>query len=154
MFGGRVSNEASGPTTSAECFDPRASDPAWHPVADLPVPGCACAASLGDSRHVYVLLWGSDTGRMGGSDGGVWRYDVGADRYERIAPLPLPEWYGFAVAADPRGGRLYVVGGSTKGRWTGSAFCIDASSGTWNELPPMKMVRRRTAAAAVAVTAR
>jgi len=62
------------------------------------------------------------------------------------------------------------MGGSTSGRWTGECFRYDvagtgagagagaaaggASSGVgagWEALPPMKMVRRRTAAAVAVV---
>jgi hypothetical protein len=85
----------------------------------------------------------------------LWRYDTAEDAYALISPLPLPEWYGFACAA--KGGRVYAIGGSTVGRWTGAAFRIDVrgwirdSSETpaWEALPDMKMVRRRAAAAAV-----
>ena len=87
--------------------------------------------------------------------GALWRYDTAEDAYALISPLPLPEWYGFACAA--KGGRVYAIGGSTVGRWTGAAFRIDVrgwirdSSETpaWEALPDMKMVRRRAAAAAV-----
>ena len=40
--------------------------------------------------------------------------------YERMCGLPLPEWYGFAMCAFD--GWVYLVGGSTAGRWTGAAF--------------------------------
>jgi hypothetical protein len=87
--------------------------------------------------------------------GALWRYDTAEDAYALISTLPLPEWYGFACAA--KGGRVYAIGGSTVGRWTGAAFRIDVrgwsrdSSETpaWEALPDMKMVRRRAAAAAV-----
>ena len=40
--------------------------------------------------------------------GALWRYDPDADAYTWLAPLPLPEWYGFAAAAH--GGFVYAVG--------------------------------------------
>ena len=104
-------------------------------------------------------------GRNAGGEGGaLWRYDPAADAYTWLAALPLPEWYGFAAAAH--GGWVYAVGGSTGGRWTGAAYRYrvepepgepregQKEAGGWEELPPMKMVRRRTAAAAVAVPKR
>ena len=91
--------------------------------------------------------------RTRGEIGGLWRYDPDADAYESLGGLPLPEWYGFAAAASD--GWVYAVGGSTAGRWTGAAFrrrvADDAAGGEWEELPSMKMVRRRTAAAVVKV---
>lgn len=54
--------------------------------------------------------------------------------------------YGFAVASWGR--TVYAVGGSTKGSWTGAAFAYDIDTCGWEELPKMKVVRRRCGAAA------
>lgn len=92
--------------------------------------------------------------RTRGEIGGLWRYDPDANAYELLGGLPLPEWYGFAAAAGD--GWVYAAGGSVSGRWTGAAFRFrvadagaGAGAGVWEELPSMKMVRRRTAAAVV-----
>ena len=92
--------------------------------------------------------------RTRGEIGGLWRYDPNANAYELLGGLPLPEWYGFAAAAGD--GWVFAAGGSVSGRWTGAAFRFrvadagaGAGAGEWEELPSMKMVRRRTAAAVV-----
>lgn len=92
--------------------------------------------------------------------GGLWRYDPDCDTYQFITNLPLPEWYGFTAVAC--GGWVYAIGGSTSGKWTGAAFRFQSGaflstknekkpSLTWETLPAMEMVRRRTAAAVVRV---
>ena len=162
VFGGRIGDEARvGPIAGAEAYDPSAD--AWRDIRPLPFGACACACSDGD--FVFVATWGADnpegtkSTKRGGKDprvgeaGALWRYDPAGDGYERLSGLPLPEWYGFAMCAHS--GWVYCVGGSTRGRWTGAAFrtrvgggkCVEEGDGAWEELPPMKMVRRRTAAA-------
>jgi len=174
VFGGRIGDDArAGPIAGAEAYDPTSN--AWRDVCPLPFGACACACVDGSEqsshrsvdgsdersrRSVYVATWGADnpegnaSTKRGGKDprvgeaGALWRYDPDADTYERMCGLPLPDWYGFAMCAFD--GWVYLVGGSTAGRWTGAAFRKKVDEGgesEWEELPPMKMVRRRTAAA-------
>jgi hypothetical protein len=163
-FSGRrwTQPEKMGPCAAAERFDP---DPGgagagrgrWTAIADCPVAGCASAAATRGA--VFVFMWGGGegggegggaSGEGGGTSkgrknaGGVYRYDPDADRYHPLGPLPLAEWFGFAAAA--RGGCVHLVGGSARGRWTGAHWRLEVQTGRWTELPPMKMVRRRTAA--------
>jgi len=110
----------------------------WERLPDLPAASCACAATAGG--YVHVLLWGK----------GVYRFDHLAPdggSYSKVAPLPLPEWYGFAVAAV--GKDLWAFGGSTKGRWTNKTFKFDTHECEWHEQASMSAVRRRCAAAAI-----
>jgi len=109
----------------------------WERIGDLPSPSCASAAAAGG--YIFVMLWGKQ----------VYRFDPragDAGSYTKVGPLPLPEWYGFALA--PVGNDIYVFGGSTKGRWTNQAWRFDTRSLVWHTLPPMTSVRRRCAAAA------
>ena len=162
VFGGRIGDDARvGPIAGAEAYDPASNE--WRDVAPLPFGACACACHDGSdtrSHRVYVATWGADnpegnaSTKRGGKDprvgeaGALWRYDPDADTYERFCRLPLPEWYGFAMCAHD--GWVYLIGGSTAGRWTGAAFrkrVDDGGESEWEQLPPMKMTRRRTAAA-------
>eukprot|EP00899_Mesostigma_viride_P015576 jgi/Mesvir1/24019/Mv10761-RA.2 len=106
----------------------------WVPIAPLPAASCTCACTVGEA--VYVLCWEAGT---------VLRYDPGSDSYQLVGPLPMPEWYGFAAVAW--GPWVYAVGGTTKGRLSKSLFRLDTRSEAWEELPGMKIARRRCAAA-------
>ena len=162
VFGGRIGDHG-GPIAGAEAYDPTSNE--WRAIRPLPIGACACACVDGSdegkgTQYVYVATWGADnpegnkSTKRGGKDprvgeaGALWRYDPDADTYERVCGLPLPEWYGFAMCAFD--GWVYLIGGSTAGRWTGAAFRRRVDQGgesEWEELPPMKVVRRRTAAA-------
>jgi hypothetical protein len=133
--------------------------------------GGADRGEAGARERIFVMTWGGDpnvgkgkgkgkgTGKIEGKSapssrcevGALWSYDPDADAYAEVAGLPLPEYYGFAAAAA--GGWVYACGGSTRGAWTGAAHRIFVGEGGeargWEALPSMKMVRRRTAAAAV-----
>ena len=74
------------------------------------------------------------------------RFDITSRSYERLGPLPLPEWFGFATVSV--GGDIYAMGGQSKGRRMGIAYRYGTADDTWHPLPPMRMVRRRCAAAA------
>ena len=92
-------------------FDEQAN--AWESIAPLPTAACCCACAV--YGHIYVVPWGGNG--HGGKNTCMWRYDPGTDTYAREAPLPLSEWFGFAAA--PLGRHIYVVGGSSSGKWTG-----------------------------------
>lgn len=109
----------------------------WEQIRDLPAASCACAAAV--DGFVYVLLWGKS----------VLRFDPRAGEggeYTKVASLPLPEWYGFAVAVV--GPDILAFGGATKGRWSNQAFRFSTRALRWSPLPSMTRVRRRCAAAA------
>ena len=130
--------------------------------------GGADRGEAGARERIFVMTWGGDPnvgkgkgkgknneGKSASSSrcevGALWSYDPDGDAYAEVAGLPLPEYYGFAAAAA--GGWVYACGGSTRGAWTGAAhriFVGEGGEGRGGEaLPSMKMVRRRTAAAAV-----
>eukprot|EP00873_Tetraselmis_striata_P036010 jgi/Tetstr1/456274/TSEL_043032.t1 len=134
-FGGIDDNERV-PIRDAERYDPQADE--WTPIAPLPTFGdskaggfVSCCA-VGDS--VYVLIWGRK----------LLRYSPVTDSYTVLSALPLKEWFGFAVAALHDD--IYVVGGSSEGAWTGAMHVYHTASGEWEELPRMKIVRRRCGA--------
>jgi hypothetical protein len=129
-FGGAGHDESL--IRSAECYNPELD--AWSPLPDLPADAYASAAAAAGA--IYVFLWGKF----------VARYDPAARRYQRLGPLPLPEYFGFATVAV--GPAVYVLGGQSKGRRAGLAFRYEPSEDAWHPLPPMRMVRRRCAAAA------
>ena len=134
--------------------------------------GSGGGADRGEARareRIFVMTWGGDPnvgkgkgkgkgknneGKSGPSSrcevGALWSYDPDADAYAEVAGLPLPEYYGFAAAAA--GGGCTRAAGARGARGpgprTGSSWGRGEGRG-WEALPSMKMVRRRTAAAAV-----
>eukprot|EP00975_Prorocentrum_lima_P022922 4822760-Prorocentrum_lima.AAC.1 len=49
-----------------------------------------CATRVGGA--IYIILFGE------APEFGVLRYDVKADRYEKLARLPIEKWFGFSCA--------------------------------------------------------
>ena len=127
-FGGAGHDESL--MKSAEYYDPRLDE--WAPLPDLPIEAYASAATVGDA--IYVFLWGKF----------VVRFDIPSRRYQRLRPLPLPEWFGFATVGV--GDAVYAMGGQSKGRRMGIAYRYAPADDSWQPLPPMRMVRRRCAA--------
>ena len=63
---------------------------------------------------------------------------------------PLPEWHCFSmVSGGPTSRFAYLIGGATKGAWTGACFRYDTHSDTYVELAPAPTERRRSAAVLV-----
>lgn len=77
----------------------------------------------------------------------VLRYDPETDTYEACSELPLPDWHCFTAVAV--GHKVYVLGGASKGKWSGAAYCYNTRANTWRELPPMTTARRRCVAVVV-----
>ena len=66
-----------------------------------------------------------------------------------MSPLPLPDWHGFSMVSC--GPFLYLIGGITRGKWTGAVFRCDTRDGTFEALPPMATPRRRCAAVVASI---
>jgi len=150
VFGGRIAGADShhAPCAAAERYDPAAD--AWTSIAPLPNAGCGSAAAVA-GHGVFIALWGGE-GSGTRNDGGLYRYDPQTDAYANLGRLPLPEWFGFSMASHGR--CVFLLGGSTLGRWTGAAWCYDVTASVWEELPPMKIARRRCAAAVACISTR
>lgn len=133
-FGGMGTSQC---LSSAECLDTGRNK--WAPIADMPF-GASCSACVVQD-NVYVVAWGGGSSRLRSS--GLLRYSPSADRYELVADLPLPEWFGFALASWDRW--IYVLGGTTRGSLTGAFYRYDTVCGAWEQLPGLEVGRRRLA---------
>lgn len=128
----------------------------WTNSSPLPVSGPASAMGihlniLQDSSsvsstaikkcYVYVFMHGKH----------VYRYDPEMDSYTRLSALPLTEWYSFDISADratdDAAPCIFLVGGSAAGVWSKTCWCYHVLSDTFEELPPMRLPRRRVAVA-------
>jgi len=111
-IGGRNgSHEDLAMLSATEIYDP-ATD-TWQTGAALPVPR-AGLGTASDGRMVIVMggeRFTTDSGeRMPETIGTVDRYDVEADAWSSLQPLPVPR-HGIAAAVVD--GTLYAIGGST-----------------------------------------
>jgi len=133
VFGGLTAGSHV-PLATAEVYDEGTDT--WSRIADLPQAGAygACAV-LG---QVYAVVWGM-------KKFGIFRYNVETDTYEHVSVLPYSNWHGFGVASHAS--KIYLVGGSESGQWTGNFSSFDVVTSAWEKLPPVPYVRRRLAAA-------
>ena len=150
-------------TNHAESYD--VSTDTWTAIPNMPFSGpcnaigitpeavqaTAASTSTGpETGYVFVFVHGKR----------VVRYDVNTMEYTLLAPLPMKEWYCFDVmtmsecvtnAAGttdtlPLDGKIYLVGGAVDGAWSKSCYAYVIDSDTWEEMPSMRLPRRRCAA--------
>jgi N-acetylneuraminic acid mutarotase len=81
---------------------------AWRALAPLPAAVRGLSAALLDDGHLYLA--GGYRSDPEGFTAGAWVYDIGANRYERAQPLPVPGMCGLIVCGD----HLYCMGGEDK----------------------------------------
>jgi N-acetylneuraminic acid mutarotase len=94
---------------------------------------------------------GADVYVLGGSKPGnlhrVLRFDTRSGKWDEPAQLPVGLNHSQATAYD---GKVYLVGGYLEGaEATNRGFELDPATGTWSELPPMKLARGGDAAAVI-----
>lgn len=133
VFGGLTAGSHV-PLATAEVYDEEIN--AWTRIADLPKAGAYGACTV--LGHVYAVVWGM-------KKFGIFRYNVKTNTYEHVSALPYSNWHGFGVASH--GSKIYLVGGSESGQWTGNFSSFDVATSAWEKLPPVPYVRRRLAAA-------
>jgi hypothetical protein len=107
----------------------------------LPYSGGASAVTL--RPYIFVFLHGR----------AVCRYDPILDSYNLLSALPVINWHCFDAKADSTddgdGRFVYLVGGSSNGKWGDFAYRYDAQEDSWLCLPPMPQAKRRCACAIV-----
>lgn len=123
----------------------RGTTRAWTPVAPAGLERTeVTAARIG--RYVYVV--GGFEKRSGKTTGAMERYDIRANRWKRLRPIPVAVNHAVAVA---RSGRLYVHGGYTERRARSTAtrrlWSYDPPANRWRRLPDSPTPRAAHAAA-------
>ncbi len=111
----------------------KAASTSWQPLAPAGLERTeVTAARIG--RHVYVA--GGFEKTSGKTTPVVERYDIDADRWKRVRPLPLAVNHATSVAYR---GRVYVHGGYTERRARQSAvrrlYEYTPRTGRWRRLP-------------------
>jgi N-acetylneuraminic acid mutarotase len=128
VFGG--STAESSEISSVECYNTLTDE--WCEVQNMPSVARPVALTIGE--YIYLILGGRY----------ILKYSPGRDEYENVenGKLPLFEWYGFS--AEEYEGKIYIFGGTTKGKLTKSVYSFDTNIYIWEEVCKMKTVRRRS----------
>ena len=83
----------------------------------------------------------------------VLRYTPGSDtlftpisiRNGQQLRLPIVSWHSFSATLSTTLNKVFLVGGTVKGKWTNRSYELDLSTLEWTELPKMTFARRRLA---------
>jgi N-acetylneuraminic acid mutarotase len=129
VFGGSTSKESE--IKSVEFYD--TLEEKWVEVKPMPAAARPVALNIGD--FIYLIL----------SARYILKYDPVLDNYEKIynGNLPLVEWYGFS--AEVYENKIYIFGGTTKGRLTKEVYLFDIVELKWEKVCDMPGVKRRSA---------
>jgi len=111
----------------------------WEIRKRLPQAGCTQVVNIGDSIYVFIM------------PKCIFKYDYEKDEYQKIknGDFPLEEWYGFSAVA--LGNKIYVLGGTSKGRYCDDVFSFDVCEFNWEKLANMYTARRRSSAVLISV---
>jgi N-acetylneuraminic acid mutarotase len=129
-------------------FDPAANG--WTEHEALPAGterSSACVATLGN--HIYLFAGSHNTNGNSTAVADASRYDVEADQWEMLPPLPEPREHCLAGGVN---GKLYIVSGRD-GRITGvspTSYEFDPATSAYAERAPIPTPRGGTAGAVLA----
>jgi hypothetical protein len=134
LLGGFTSGTTA--ITGSFAFDPDLD--AWRALADLPEP-LTHAGQTSDGKRIY-LAGGFYGDSPGPSVASAWAYDIAADSWSALPPLPAARGGG---ALALLGRELHFFGGATRldGKWIadhGDHWVLSLDGGTaWREAAPM-----------------
>lgn len=111
-------------------FTPIGSGPSgiWTTVAEYPI-SCAGIAAAWDGGDYIYACGGSDLIHTFNS---AYRYDITADVWEEITPLPIPMTYHGGAFV---GGKFHVMGGVQSP--SNAHYCYDPETDIWTAKSPM-----------------
>jgi N-acetylneuraminic acid mutarotase len=134
-----VPTASAGGATSGTTGSPAAAT--WRRIADIPSARSEVAAVA--FRGAVYVIGGFGSGNR------VERYEVGADRWSRIADLPVSVDHPMAAAIDDGAGAgIYLIGGNAGGPLA-RAFVLSPGATSWREIARMPGPRSQGAAAAI-----
>jgi N-acetylneuraminic acid mutarotase len=129
VFGG-LTGSGNPSRANLNVYDPVAK--AWHPLAPMPAPNRAFAATGFIDGKLYVA--GGVDGVTGSSRNSLWCYDPVTDAWSIKAPLPAAR-AGYGQAHGVLGGKLYVCCGYD-GAAKAETFCYNPATDSWSTKAP------------------
>ncbi len=118
--------------SEAERYDP-ATD-AWTPIAPLPQALHGMSAIGDGNGHIFVF-GGSTTLDDSGIQNTSYRYDIAADTWTQMGPMPTGT-SDSAVTMDEHG-TIYVLGGRTTAGVTDAVQAYDPTTNAWTSNTPL-----------------
>jgi len=153
VIGGRSSAFASAVLNNLERYDHVTNT--WTTLAPMPTPRAAAAAAAVDDT---IYLIGGRTNGFSVCGGGlapgalsvVERYDMAADSWTTVAPLPTPR---SDLTAIEHGGKVFVFGGCAgfPAAATNEVDMYDPQTNSWTVLPHMPTARATSLLESVAI---
>ena len=156
VFGGYVDERRT--TSSIERYD--ITTDSWSELDDLPFGqhNCPLVQAVADGNSFLVFPYSTERSKEcnNGVLPMVLRYTPGADvpfspinvpnnDYEQYLRLPIASWHSFSVTKSTSLNKVYLVGGTIKGKWTNRSYELDLITLEWKEMPKMTFARRRLA---------
>jgi N-acetylneuraminic acid mutarotase/fibronectin type 3 domain-containing protein len=135
-------DSSAGRVRTLYAFDP--ANPAWQSLTQYPEPARdhIGMAALGN----YLYLLGGVTAWPQPSVATVQRYDLGANTWTTVAPLPLPR---AAMAVAVLNGKIYAAGGLRNGQAVTDFTAYDPATDSWQTLAPLPSARDHLVGAAL-----
>ena len=150
VFGGFIDERRT--TNSIERYD--IDTDTWTALDELPFENCPLVQAVAvDESGFFVFPFSTEQSTECSEAPLVMRYTPGSD--ELFSPisipnggelrLPITSWHSFTATLSTTLNRLYLIGGTVKGKWTKRCYELDLDTLVWNELPPMSFPARRLA---------
>ena len=155
VFGGYI--DERGTTNSIERYDIETD--AWTSAGELPFGGhnCPLVQAIAYNDGFLVFPFSTLSSDQADDDAPlVLNYRPGSETLfspldfpdsdmKHQLRLPLANWHSFAVTSSHSLNKLFLVGGTIKGKWTDRCWELDLDRLEFNELPPCPSARRRLA---------
>jgi len=156
VFGGYIDERRT--TSSIERYD--ITTDSWSELDDLPFGqhNCPLVQAVADGNSFLVFPYSTEQSKECNNDvlPMVLRYTPGANvpffpiivpnnDYEQHLRLPIASWHSFSATKSTLLNKVYLVGGTIKGKWTNRSYELDLISLEWKEMPKMTFARRRLA---------
>ena len=150
VFGGFIDERRT--TSSIERYD--IGTDTWSAIDELPFDNCPLVQAVAvDESSFFVFPYSTEQSNDCSEAPLVMRYTPGSG--ELFSPisipsggelrLPITSWHSFTATLSTTLNRLYLIGGTIKGKWAAVSYELDVDTLEWNELPPMSFPSRRLA---------
>ena len=150
VFGGFIDERRT--TSSIERYD--INTDTWSALDELPFENCPLVQAVAvDESSFFVFPYSTEQSTECSEALLVMRYTPESDKI--FSPISIPSgeelrlpitcWHSFTATISTTLNRLYLIGGTIRGKWTRRCYELDLDTLVWSELPPMSFPSRRLA---------